>query len=241
MYIIFYLYLALFVNGFCKAHETVNKLFNIFIGLLKPKVCILDKDGAKLIKSDTPDRILLISNHVKLIDYITLHKVLLELYPEHLPVFVTVDKVKKIPCYGNIFSKYYIFINRKDTNKSMEDMVQRCLELKTKKVVIVLFPEGDIYRSKNVDKSDGYCVKNNIKKFDNVLCPKVKAYDIIVKHFEPEQINLSQLIYKNYNTFIKYRDFLNICSKYPSCDVYLTAWEKENTLMDIWRKLDTSF
>lgn len=241
MYIIFYLYLALFVNGLCKTHDAVNDLFNRFINLLSPRVNILEQNNLKLIKSDTAERILLISNHVKLIDYITLHKVLIDLYPEHLPVFVSVDKVKKIPYYGDIFSKYYIFINKKDTKKSIEFMIEKCIELKTKKVVMVLFPEGDIYRDKNVDKSNEYCIKNNIRKFDNVLCPKIRAYDIALKHFEPEQIKLTRLRYSDCITFIKYIDFLNIFSKYPRCDVYMTDCKKETPLVDIWRYLDNCF
>jgi 1-acyl-sn-glycerol-3-phosphate acyltransferase len=237
MYIIFYLCLAVFVNGLCKSHETVNKLFNVFINLLAPVVNIHCNDNSNI------DRILLISNHVKLIDYITLHTVLIKRYPDHLPVFVSVDKVKKIPYYGNIFSKYYLLINRRDTKKSVLDMIQKCKELRKKKVVIVLFPEGDIYRHKNIVKSDNYCKDNNIEKFNNVLCPKVKAYKTILKYFKPNQIKLINLVYsknnyKDNNTFIRYIDFLNVFIKYPACDLILTSCKKEKPLIDIWRQLD---
>jgi hypothetical protein len=252
MYVIFYLYLAIFVNGFyngfCNAHNTVNKLFSTFIVLLSSDVNI-NSDGImvdyKTLQSDAPDKILLISNHVKLIDYISLHTALIRLYPKHLPVFVSVDKVKKLPYYGNIFSKYYILINRKDPKTSILDMIQRCKELKKKKVVIVLFPEGDIYRYKNKVKSDNYCEYKNIEKFNNILHPKVKAYDIILKYFKPDQIKLSQLRYFNKyhksgnKSFTEYKDFLNIFKKYPICDIILTSCEKEKPLIDIWRQLDS--
>jgi 1-acyl-sn-glycerol-3-phosphate acyltransferase len=237
MYIIFYLCLAVFVNGLCKSHETVNTLFSAFINLLAPVVnihCDMDTN---------PDRILLISNHVKLIDYITLHAVLIKRYPDHLPVFVSVDKVKKIPYYGNIFSKYYLLINRRDTETSVSNMIQKCKELRNKKVVIVLFPEGDIYRRENVVKSDNYCKDIKIEKFNNLLCPKVKAYETILKYFKPNQIKLINLMYSKNNhkdnkTFVKYMDFLNIFTKYPTCDLFLTSCEKEKPLIDIWRQLD---
>jgi hypothetical protein len=240
MYIIFYLCVAVFVNGLCKTHETVNNLFKVFIKLLAPVVNIHSIGISK--DSNYNDRILLISNHVKLIDYISLHAVLIKLYPEHLPVFVSVDKVKKIPYYGNIFGKYYILINRKNKTTSIWNMIQKCKELRSKKVVIVLFPEGDIYRHKNIVKSDNYCKTNKIDTFNNVLCPKVKAYETILKYFKPDQINLSQLTYsknnrKDNNTFIGYMDFLSF-TKYPICDLILTK-VTEKSLIDTWRQLDT--
>jgi 1-acyl-sn-glycerol-3-phosphate acyltransferase len=240
MYIIFYLYLAVFVNGLCKSHETINKLFSCFIRLLDPVVNI-HYDRIKYLET-TPDRILLISNHVKLIDYISLHAVLIKLYPNHLPVFVAVDKVKKIPYYGNIFSKYYMLITRNNSKTSLSDMIQKCKELRNKKTVIVLFPEGDIYRHKNVVKSNNYCNDNKIEPFNNVLCPKIKAYETILKYFRPQQVNLAQLTYsKNNNidntTFMRYTDFLNIFTKYPTCDLSLTN-VIEKSLVDIWRQLD---
>jgi 1-acyl-sn-glycerol-3-phosphate acyltransferase len=234
MYIIFYLYLAVLVNGLCKTHDTVNKLFNTFIILLSPIINIHSDET-----SNIPDRVLLLSNHVSLLDYISLHKVLIDVYPDHLPVFVSIDKVKSIPYYGGIFSRYYILINRKNT--AIDDIIRKCTELNKKKVVIVLFPEGDIYRDKNIIKSQEYCIQNNIDRFDNVLCPKTKAYNIILKYFKPDLIKLSSLqYYMPTRAFIKYIDFINVFKKYPKCDVHLTSCNKETPLMDIWRRLDTS-
>jgi hypothetical protein len=237
MYIIFYLCLAVFVNGLCKSHDTINDLFKVFIKLLAPVVNIHSINN----ESTHPDRILLIANHVKLIDYISLHTVLIKRYPDHLPVFVSVDKVKKIPYYGNIFEKYYILIDRKNKTTSVLNMIQQCNKLRSKKVVIVLFPEGDIYRHKNIVKSYNYCKTNKINTFNNVLCPKVKAYETILKYFKPDQINLIQLAYsknnsKDTNTFVGYMDFLNF-TKYPICNLILNKIQKKS-LIDIWRQLD---
>ena len=235
MYIIFYLYLTVFINTIYGSQKTAKNLFSVFIKLLSPDVEIHSNEIVETI----PDKILLISNHSKLIDYISLHTVLTKKYPDHLPVFVSVDKVKKIPYYGSIFAKNYIIINRKNTETSISDMIQKCKKLKYKKAVIVLFPEGDIYRHKNVVKSDNYCKQNNIKKFNNVLCPKVKAYDTILKYFNPDQVHLSKLTYhKDYTTFLGYNDFLNIFVKYPECSITLTPCMKEKPLIDIWRDLD---
>ena len=237
MYIVFYLYLTAFINVLYGSKKTAKNLFSIFIKFLSPDVKI-NSNGIEI----NPDKVLLISNHSKLIDYITLHTVLTRKYPNHLPVFVSVDKVKKIPYYGSIFAKNYIIINRKDTETSISDMIQKCKKLKYKKVVIVLFPEGDIYRHKNIVKSNNYCKKNNIQMFNNVLCPKVKAYDTILKYFNPDQVHLSKLAYyKDHSTFLGYSDFLNIFVKYPKCHITLTSHNKEKPLIDIWRELDNTF
>ena len=227
----------MFINTIYRSRKTAKNLFSIFIKLLSPDIEIHAED----IIDTIPDKVLLISNHSKLIDYITLHTVLTKKYPDHLPVFVSVDKVKKIPYYGSIFKDNYILINRKDTKSSIYDMVLKCKDLENKKVVIVLFPEGDIYRNKNITKSDNYCEKNNIEKFNNVLCPRVIAYYTILRHFNPDEIHLSKLYYNDHNTFIGYYDFLNIFVKYPKCHITLTPCVKEKPLIDIWRDLDNSF
>lgn len=237
MYIIFYLYLTVLINTLYRSQKNIKNLFSIFIKLLSPDVEI----HSNLIVGTIPDKILLISNHSKLIDYITLHTALTKKYPYHLLVFVSVDKVKNIPYYGSIFAKNYIIINRKDIETSISDMIQKCKQLKYTKVVIVLFPEGDIYRHKNIVKSDNYCKKNNVKKFNNVLCPKVKAYDTILKYFNPDQVHLSKLVYSENSSFIKYTDFLNILLKYPKCSISLTNYPKEKLLIDMWRELDNTF
>lgn len=238
MYIIFYIYLSAFINTVYRSKKTFKNLFSIFITLLSPAVEIYSNKNVET----APDKILLISNHSKLIDCITLYTVLTKKYPNYLHVFVSVDKVKKIPYYGDILAEDYILINRKDTKTSIIDMIEKCKQLRNRKAVIVLFPEGDIYRYKNKIKSDNYCKKNNIKKFNNVLCPKLKAYDIILKYFNPDQVHLSKLKYcKDYTTFLGYNDFLNIFVKYPKCYVTLTQCMIEKSLIDIWRELDNTF
>lgn len=239
MYIIIFLFLcSVYGYLFYPKHRHINYVVKCFIkcvGLISPvNTLVCSRMRAR------GDKILLVSNHVNLVDFIHIHNFVNVTYPNHLPVFIAVDKIKKIPLYGKILSEHYILINRRKAD--MRTFLAKCQKYNDKKVIMIIFPEGDIYSTNNKQKSDRWEIKiNSSHRFNNLLYPKIKGLYAIIETFKPDNILLSVMIY-NSTLFKNYNDFINPFILIPNCFMGVVDCEKirynTDLFMDMWKRVD---
>lgn len=69
---------------------------------------------------------------------------------------------------------------------------------------VFIFPEGTLYYKSRINKSDEICMKNNIAKYENVLCPKRNGFNTLKEILKPKYItNITfKYVFEN-KTFLK--------------------------------------
>ena len=99
--------------------------------------------------------------------------------------FISDNKIKDIPFFGMI-ADYYdtIYINRKNSKEALHELKEEIDSDDN----ICIFPEGTLYYKKMIKKSDKICEKLQIKKFKNVLCPKISGFNCIMSIIKPNYI-----------------------------------------------------
>jgi hypothetical protein len=69
---------------------------------------------------------------------------------------------------------------------------------------IMMFPEGTLFYKPMIKKSNEICEKNKLKKYKNVLCPKINGFNTVIQIIKPKKITDITLIYHFNN-----KNFLN--------------------------------
>jgi len=141
-----------------------------------------------------------------------------------------------IGLYNILLDAILIKFNKTDLNRLDK------LKIKDNDIVY-LYPEGYVIHKKTKEKSDNYCLKNNIEKTKNVLYPKTTGLNIITKNnnikdiyvlcthysdFLPNDIN-----HKIFTTQIPKKIYIDI-QKYEINDI-------KETTVQIFRNIDKSF
>lgn len=196
-------------------------------------------------------RIVILSNHQNMIDFVHLQYFVSNNFPEHIPVFVINNRYSSVPLYGRYVDKFTIPIHG-DITKDSITIERKINELKDKKVVIILFPEGKIYEKENIDKSNSWCKKQNIENYTNVLCPRTKGLYTIINKFKPDVMLQSYLTYSDdihHEKGKQYTDFINgnlprianLDIRKINMDTFKlnTIEEFTNTFYAYWRGVDT--
>ena len=93
------------------------------------------------------------------------------------PIYPIIQKeLKKIPLIGS-FHKGCIVLER-DLSKDKETIINSIKNIDNG--IIIIYPEGTRMNEDNFKKSHEYCEKNQLKKYNNLLYPKMKGLDIII-------------------------------------------------------------
>ena len=173
------------------------------------------------------NRILLISNHLNVLDCVNIQKFISSYYTDYLPVYIMSESVKKIPIYGKWVDKHCILIknNIKYDKKIIEDKCKFLYNKSTKdkKYIFILFPEGCLRNAHNIIRNNNWCIKNNIKKFNNLINPRKTGFDLILNNFKPQKLILTSMIYGDDILNKKSQNFyslfiLNVAKK---CNIYV--------------------
>ena len=189
--------------------DCIEIVYDIFI-LCKKYISwdsyITPNSYSTLKKYQDKSRILLISNHVSIVDFFFKIDMVKKTLPTHKLYFVSKSSFEKIPVINEIICKICFtfdgnFISDKEKlNKLLNDSVFQNSE-NGEKYVIILFPEGKIVNNYNIKRSDHWCKKQNIEtplyrnSFGNVVCPHIKGLYIITKYFKPDIILDSTLLF----------------------------------------------
>ena len=100
------------------------------------------------------------------------------------------ERLQNLPILGKWSSyKKTIFINRL---KNGITQLKKNIKPNDK---IMFFPEGTLYYKPMITKSNEICKKNNMKKFNNVLCPKINGFNTITNIIKCTKITNITLIY----------------------------------------------
>ncbi len=114
-------------------------------------------------------------------------------------IFVGKESITKIPIIGNIIKKSHLMINRDyDTDKVLIENFCNRLNDNDKSYIFVIFPEGTTYSKDTIQKSHKYTSTNSLENFLNVLCPKTRGADLILKHLKPDIVLDMTIVYNDY-------------------------------------------
>lgn len=161
----------------------------------------------------TPNKILLLVNHVNFMDAFFIQYLIATEYSEYTALYITKSSYAKIPILGPYLSKNHILIN----NNVAEDIPlinDRITELEEKheKLLIVLFPEGGLRYPLSIEKSNSWCNRINIPYYKNTLAPRINGIYTVLNAFKPDCIlqgffNYREDIINNFKG-INYSDIL---------------------------------
>ena len=215
--------------------QNLNKSFNKYLGW---------KTNITFNAKNYGNKILLMSTHKSLVDFVHISFLTSKLFPDHRKVYIMKDFMTKVPIIKKYVKENSIVVT---SNKKSTEMQFNILDnINTNdKIIIIIFPEGGIYNDDNREKSDNFCEKNGIKKFFNVLSPRTKGIWTILNKMNIDTILQTKITYEDDLFDMKgklYKDFLfwNI----PSiCNLEVdnvTNNFKDNITMD-YNKFDQKF
>lgn len=247
-------YNAIGLNIFNLFSKMLNFEQNIIFGNIDFKLNIFNPKSFSHFNGNEATRILLISNHLNLLDCVNIQKFISTYYSDYMPVYIMSDAVKKMPMYGNWVNKHCILIknNIKYDKKIIEDKCKYLYD-KNKKYIFVLFPEGCLKNKHNIIRNNNWCKKNNIKTFSNLINPRKTGFDLILDNFKPQKLILTSITYADDLVNIKSQNFYNLltlklakkCYIY-ACDIsdYIKDTNSPNDILTdsiiyrIWKKHD---
>lgn len=194
------------------------------------------------------NKILALSNHPRILDGFFLYYYLDKLFPTHKIIFVIKKKLIQLPIIGSTLKNNCLYIERNFKNDQflIEKQINFYMSLYSK-IIIVIFPEGTTYCKETNFLSDTYCKNNNMKKFNNILCPRYKGTELINDIFKPDLIIDNTIYYlddiQNKKTIYE-SDILNLeqvhrCkiitnnitnNKINKTNLYKLWYEKDNIL-----------
>lgn len=147
--------------------------------------------GCKLTTEPMPvlkDKVLIIANHPTILDFLyIIHWAKAHDRVEDLR-FIAKDAIGNIPLFGQYIKQSQCLISR-DFEKDYVTITQFCQKLsaKARRYILVIFPEGTTISPEAKEKSLAFA-KNNLKPvFANVLYPRHRGLELILKHLLIEQ------------------------------------------------------
>ena len=195
------------------------------------------------------DNILLISNHVNYLDNYMVMRYLYEYYQDYSIHFIYGYSTELLPIINKFMNDYHVPV--KSINENNFEIIIKKLDKVSKKKIIVLFPERKLIVEDNINKSNRYSLKNNISKYENLLCPYSKGYNELKKYFS--EIYELTLIYNKSNHISISTQFLDrYNSRYPftsisscffsdlpkSLYININKIDNEKNIYDIWKEKD---
>lgn len=137
------------------------------------------------------DKLLCISNHSTIIDFVFYIQVYQYYLPEHKIILVTKREIQNIPLLKDIVDSLCIIVE--------DDIPQKIQEYTAhhEKTLLILFPEGKIFNKTNIRRSERWCNKLGMEQFTNVVCPHSKGLYTIMKHYNPQHTFLSIIYFKD--------------------------------------------
>lgn len=184
-----------------------NKSFIFSSKYLKWRQKIDNSYNPLIKKIKNNERILFISNHVSLMDFIHYIYFFTSNFPDHRIICVTKKCFTNIPYIGKIINDNAIiaediYDKNKDTYikklKNIKKKIKNLIDINNnKKTIILLFPEGKIYNNINIIKSNSWCEKIGIEKFYNSLCPHINGLYSILNVYKPQEIITTKIKYSD--------------------------------------------
>lgn len=119
-------------------------------------------------------------------------------------------EIAKTPIIG-IFSKSCIVLER-NYEQDKSTIVNAIKKINNG--LIIIFPEGTRMNKDNFKQSQLYCEKNNIKKYNNLLYPKMKGVDLVVNELYKQEklgniIDITLKVNDKFKFKTGYFDYLN--------------------------------
>lgn len=193
------------------------------------------KTNLNIEKINKLNKLLLISNHSNLSDFVHILYIMRTLFPEHKIMGVTLKMFVKIkvPYITEELENHHILLEGNYENDKL--FIEKQLEkFKNEKIIILLFPEGTIYNNREIRKSIEWCKKNNLKLFKETLCPRSKGLYTILDIFKPDYVIQALMTYKDDPERIKGNEFIHILeNNFPLlCDVELY----KSDVIDVFKK-----
>ncbi len=197
-------------------------------------ICLLSKYilGSTLNISGGPiqlkNRVLVISNHPTVLDVIYL--VLWAKEKNRLGdlFFVCKSSLSQMPIIGNLIKQTQCLVS-KNFEEDRDNIIDFCKKLSSQKsYILIIFPEGTTLFPETQLKSQLFAQKNNKVVFENVLYPRHKGLELIIKNLIIEQIVDLTLLYEDDPRITDDRELLLDC--YPR---KATIIEKEVILKEI--------
>jgi hypothetical protein len=210
--------------------------------LYKSKQTVNDKSF-----TSKKNKILMICNHESLVDFMNIQIYLSKTYPEYRHIFIA-DKLNYLPLISNFVNKNNIMV---DNNKLCynDDIEHLLYNTNNNKFIVVLFIEGCIYRKYNIEKSNKWCDKIEIPRFNNLLCPRTKAFEEIIQKTKFDSIIQTIITYPDDIHRIKARKYIDFFTNHLprishifTYDITNLFYGKHhdlyNTIMSHWREVD---
>ena len=180
--------------------------------------------GCKLTTDIIPlkDKILLISNHPTILDFIyIMHWAKAHNRIEDLR-FISKDSIGDIPVYGEYIKKSQCLISR-DFEKDYDNITKFCRKISNKpKYILVIFPEGTTISPESKEKSVHFAKSNQKPIFEKVLYPRHRGLELILKHLLIEQFIDITLFYNDDRNLYKCNNDIDVLfDSYPRNGVIL--------------------
>jgi 1-acyl-sn-glycerol-3-phosphate acyltransferase len=143
------------------------------------------------------DKVLLISNHPTILDFIyIIHWAMAHNRVEDLR-FIAKDAIGNIPFFGQYIKQSQCLISR-DFEKDYDTIRHFCTKISQKsRYILVIFPEGTTICPETKEKSLAFAKSNQKPVFANVLYPRHRGLELILKHLVLEQFIDITLFYND--------------------------------------------
>ena len=165
---------------------------------------------------------IVVCNHINRIDSLIISSIIKNnttknIYP------VIQKEITKIPIIGS-FHPACIVIDR---NLELDKHIIINFLKNINNCVLIIYPEGTRLNENNFKKSQQYCDDNNLKKYDNLLYPKMKGLDLIINELNNSNkmgnlIDITIKVKKELKFKTGYFDFIkyNVGNLYYNVNTY---------------------
>ncbi len=168
------------------------------------------------------DKVLLISNHPTILDFIYIvHWAQAHNRVEDLR-FIAKDAIGNIPLFGKYIKKSQCLISR-DFEQDYGTITNFCQKISARpRYILVIFPEGTTINPETKEKSLVFAQTNQKPVFATVLYPRHRGLELILKHLLVEQFIDITLFYNDDRTCYKCNYDMDILfDSYPKSGVIL--------------------
>jgi 1-acyl-sn-glycerol-3-phosphate acyltransferase len=157
--------------------------------------------GCKLEQKDSnltlKNRVLIISNHPTTLDFIYIIHWAKKYGRVGDLRFIAKDTLGNIPILGKYIKNSQCLISR-DYEKDKDSIIEFCKKLSVNpKYILVIFPEGTTLYPESKMKSMNFASSNSKPIFNNVLYPRHKGLELIIKNLVIEQVCDITLFYND--------------------------------------------